>query len=79
MPNLADRRQQQQLQLEVDDKPPIWGQFHFVASRTSTFTTHSHSGGRGIDASSVKTISFVDLDEDDQKPIDKYGDDDDQV
>ena len=61
----------------MDHRPQIWGQFHFVASRTSTFTTFS--GGRGLDAASLKTISFVDLNDDEQKPVDKYVEDEDQV
>ncbi len=35
--------------------------------------------GRGVDTSSLKTISFVDFGDVDRIPEDKYGDDDDQV
>jgi hypothetical protein len=71
LPNLTERRNR-----NVGDKTSVWGQFHFVAaSRASTFNGLVGGG----DIASMKTISFVDLDDDDRKPIDKYGDDDDKV
>jgi hypothetical protein len=65
LPNLTD---------EGGNNPPIWGQFHFVASRTSTATYLSSR-----DNLSTQTISFVDFSDADKKPQDKYGEDDDKV
>ena len=68
LPNLTD------VKVAGGNNPPIWGQFHFVASRTSTATYLSSR-----DNLSTKTISFVDFTDTNKKPPDKYGDDDDKV
>ena len=69
LPNLTDGDI-----VDGGNNPPIWGQFHFVASRASTATYLSSR-----DNLSTKTISFVDITDVDKKPYDKYGDDDDKV